>query len=739
MNQSVEQPSEGEILMSRGSSPSVCFGAVAALLAGTALATPALAQTETAATSDADIVVTARRVTERLQDVPLSISVTTAEVIAERNSTRVSDLAATIPNLIITPGTLSTITVRGITSQARVNPGFDSGVGVYIDGVVQGKLYTFDVPLYDAERVEFLRGPQGTLFGKNSIAGAISITTRNPSLERPEGNVELEYGDFDRRQVDAYVSVPVSNTIAVSAGGFRLVRDGYVRNLFDGGRVANDDSYGGRAKILWQPSAMTRIIASADVLREDILSYDQEIESGYGGPTGRYETNVSTPTLAYRLIKGVSLTGEFETSFGATLTSITAYRTAKSRRETDTDGGPLNIVFSASGSDQKQFSQEVRLAGGIGDGIKYLLGAYLFRQDTENNSLSTFGPDTRFGLIRGLTGNTFGDADTDSVAFFGSVDWTFVPTVTLTTGVRYTDEVKRLHYQQIGFPVIGAPNLPLEFDKFSATDVSPTFTLRWQPSRSLMIYGTASKGFKSGGWNVDNITSGRITSFKALRFGDESVWNYEAGVKSQFADGRVTFNAAVYQQDYSDIQTPQLTPVLGGGGAVVSIVTNAAEARIRGFEAELSVKPMSMLTINGVVGYTDAKYRDYLDGTLSFAGNRLPFAPKWTSNLSANLRVPVSDDLAFGVRGEWAYVASSFGDRENTALRQRPSLDTVNANVGVYTKHFDLNVFVDNLLDDETVTLRSTGGFAAPVGTGTNQLLQRRIGRLVGVRLSARL
>jgi len=678
-------------------------------------------------------------VTERLQEVPLSISVVSAETIADRNNTRVSDLAATIPNLTITPGALSTITVRGITSQARVNPGFDSGVGVYIDGVVQGKLYTFDVPLYDADRVEFLRGPQGTLFGKNAIAGAISITTRNPSLERIVGKVELEYGDFNRRQVDAYVSVPVSNTIAVSAGGFRLARDGYVRNLFDGRRVANEDSYGGRVKFLWQPSDAVRVIVAADTLRENNLSYDQEIVSGYGGPTGRYETNVSTPTLAYRLIKGVSLTAEIDTGFNATLTSITAYRTAKSRRETDTDNGPLNIVFSSSGSDQKQFSQELRLAGGIGTGIRYLIGGYLFRQDTDNYSLSTFGPDTRFGLIRGLTGNTFGEADTDSIAVFGSVDWTIVPTVTLTTGVRYTDELKRLYYQQIGFPVIGAPNLPLEFDSFSVGDVSPTFTLRWQPNRDLMVYGTASKGFKSGGWNVDNITTGRITSFRALRFGDESVWNYEAGIKSQFAEGRVTLNAAVFQQDYSDIQTPQLTPVLGGGGAVVSIVTNAAKARIRGFEAELSARPLSVLTISGVLGYTDAKYSNYVDGALSFSGNRLPFAPEWTSNLSANLRVPATDRLAFGARGEWAHVASSFGDRENTVLRQRPSLDTINANIGIYTNHFDLNLFVDNLLDDQTVTLRSTGGFAAPVGTGTNQLIQRRIGRLFGVRLSGRI
>ena len=710
----------------------------------TSAAPAAFAQTASGSRGDVEgdqssdeIVVTARKVTERLQDVPIAISAVSAEKIAERDNVRVSELAAAVPNVTFSGGPLATITVRGVSSQSRYNPGFDSGIGVYIDGVVQGKSYTFDSPLYDVERVEFLRGPQGTLFGKNAIGGAISIVTRNPSFT-PTGQFELSTGSFNRFEAQGFVSAPLSSTLAVSVGGFRVKRDGYVRNLLDNRRFANDDSYGGRAKFLWKPSDFVKLVLSADYLNEDNYGYVDEISAGYGGPTGRYESNVNTPTLARRKSKGISLTADIESGFGATLTSITAYRWAENQRTNDSDVGPLSIVVSESASKQTQFSQELRLSGKLGDRIKYLIGGYLFRQDTNNFAQSTFGPDSGFAPLRGQVGNTFGEADTEAVAAFASVDWELVDKLTATVGIRYTDEAKRLNYQQKGFPLIGAPNLPQEFDRISATDVSPTFTLRYQPSRAIMVYGTASKGFKSGGWNVDNITSPRITTFKALRFGDESLWNYELGIKAQFLDNRVTFNADVFRQDYSDIQTPQLTQVLGGGGAVVAIVTNAASARLQGVEAELTVRPTGILTLNGVLGYTDAKYTKYTDGALNFSGNRLPGAPKWTGNLSATLRVPVSDDWSLGARGEYLYRSSTFGDRENSAARKRPAYASINLSAGIYGKHFDLVGFVNNLADKQDVILIANGGFPAPIGLGLNTLVTRQLGRTWGLRLAGR-
>ena len=699
----------------------------------------AFAQSEAPAADESvqdEIIVTARRVAESLQDVPISLSVVGSAEVEERNNTRVSELVATIPNVTFTSGVLPTITVRGITSQARVNPGFDSGVGVYIDGVVQGKLFAFDQPLYDIERVEFLRGPQGTLFGKNSVAGAISMTTRNPEFTA-SGKVDVEYGSFDKRELTAWATTPLSDTLAVSAGGFITKRDGYVTNNFDGRKVANDDGWGARAKILWKPTENAQFVVSGDVMKDDILSYNSEIVSGYGGPSGRYRTNVNLPTLAYRKLKGISLTADIDTSFGGRISSITAYRTAESRRTNDTDAGPLAVVDSASRSKQKQFSQELRLSGEIGDRLNYIVGLYYFRQTTDNFSSSTFGAIPNVpGFLRGRTGNTFGAIDTDSMAIFGSVDWKLADRLTLTAGLRYTIDDKDLRYQQIGFPFI-APTLPVQPDGISAKDLSPTLNIRYEASDDLMLYATASRGFKSGGWNVDNITDPAITNFNQLRFLDESIWNYEGGIKSQFLDRKITFNLSAFYQKYSDIQTPQLTPVLGGGGALVAIVTNAASADIKGFEAELTAKPVDILTLNGSLGYTKATYSRYIDGVNDFSGNRLPNAPDWTANLSATLRAPVSDGWSIGARGEYSYAAGFFGDRENTAVRRTPSFSTINASAGIYGKNFDLEGFVNNLTDSEDIIFRSGGGFGF-AGVGFNDLATRRLGRTFGIRLSGR-
>jgi len=699
----------------------------------------AFAQSEAPAADESvqgEIIVTARRVAESLQDVPISLSVVGSAEVEERNNTRVSELVATIPNVTFTSGVLPTITVRGITSQARVNPGFDSGVGVYIDGVVQGKLFAFDQPLYDIDRVEFLRGPQGTLFGKNSVAGAISMTTRNPEFTA-SGKVDVEYGSFDKRELTAWATTPLSDTLAVSAGGFITKRDGYVTNNFDGRKVANDDGWGARAKILWKPTENVQFVVSGDVMKDDILSYNSEIVSGYGGPSGRYRTNVNLPTLAYRKLKGISLTADIDTSFGGRISSITAYRTAESRRTNDTDAGPLAVVDSASRSKQKQFSQELRLSGEIGDRLNYIVGLYYFRQTTDNFSSSTFGAIPNVpGFLRGRTGNTFGAIDTDSMAIFGSVDWKLADRLTLTAGLRYTIDDKDLRYQQIGFPFI-APTLPVQPDGISAKDLSPTLNIRFEASDDLMLYATASRGFKSGGWNVDNITDPAITNFNQLRFLDESIWNYEGGIKSQFLDRKITFNLSAFYQKYSDIQTPQLTPVLGGGGALVAIVTNAASADIKGFEAELTAKPVDILTLNGSLGYTKATYSRYIDGVNDFSGNRLPNAPDWTANLSATLRAPVSDGWSIGARGEYSYAAGFFGDRENTAVQRRPSFSTINASAGIYGKNFDLEGFVNNLTDSEDIIFRSGGGFGF-AGVGFNDLATRRLGRTFGIRLSGR-
>ena len=694
--------------------------------------------------NDSTIVVTARKRDERIIDVPLSISALGAGDIEAKASLRLLDLANSVPNLVnISNGndSLSLIVVRGVASQSRVNAGFDSGVGVYVDGVVQGKLYSFNQELFDTERVEFLRGPQGTLFGRNSIAGAISITTRKPEFEF-SGDATAQLGSYDERRFSAFLTGPVAeDKLAVSIGGFRTTRRGYIINVFDGQDIGNIDSVGGRIKALWRPNSDVSVLLSADYINEDQLAPAPQPISGYGAVTGTYKTNTNLPLIAKRELFGVSGQIDWSTSTDLTLTSITAYRTASSLRNNDPDFGPLQVVDSQKKQDQWQFSQELRLAGKLGSQISFVSGLYYFKQEVDGYASSTFGSIANVpAFLRGLTGITSGIVGSESFAGFVNADWEALPRLTLTLGARLTYEKQSLDFFQQGFPFV-APSLPRETDAGSDTDFSPLVTLRYKLAPSVSIYGTMSRGYKSGGWNLDNVTSFSITSFKQLRFNREQLTNFEIGLKGDVLNGDLGFAFSGFQQNYGDIQTAKLVPVLGGGGALIAIVSNAASARIRGFEGEVRVRPFKPFTVVGTLGYADARFKDYRDTTaggapLIFDGNRIPNSPELTASLTATLRVPVSDRITLGGRAQYSYVDGFFQDRDNSAALRIPSRDTVDMSIEAeIDEKFRLAFNVSNLFNNQVPVSVGPGGFGFP-GVGANQNVQLSLPQMWNVRAS---
>ena len=713
------------------------------------VSTPSFAQDVDSTSSEPEvndntIVVTARKRDERLVDVPLSISALGAKDIDQKASLRLLDLANSVPNLVnISNGndSLSLIVVRGVASQSRVNAGFDSGVGVYVDGVVQGKLYSFNQELFDTERVEFLRGPQGTLFGRNSIAGAISITTRKPQFEFG-GEVTAQLGDYDERRISGFLTGPVvSDKLAVSIGAFRTTRRGYITNVFNGKDVGDIDSFGGRIKALWRPSSDVSVLLSADYTKEDQLAPVAQPISGYGAVPGTYKTNTNLDPIAKRELFGVSGQIDWTTSSDLTLTSITAYRTASSLRNNDPDFGPLAVVDSQKKQDQWQFSQELRLAGKLSPDFSFVGGLYYFRQDVDGYASSTFGTITNVpAFLRGLTGYTSGIVGSESFAGFVNADWKVLPRLTLTLGARLTYEQQFLDFMQQGFPFV-APSLPRETDKGSDTDFSPLVTLRYELAPSVSIYGTASRGYKSGGWNLDNVTSFSITSFKQLRFNREQLTNYEVGLKGEVLNGGLGFALDAFQQNYGDIQTAKLVPVLGGGGALIAVVSNAASARIRGFEGEVRVRPIKPFTVVGTLGYADARFKDYRDTTaggapLIFDGKRIPNSPQLTASVTGTLRVPVSDRLTLGGRVQYSYVDGFFQDRDNTAALRIPSRDSVDMSIEAeIDARFRLAFNVSNLFDNQVPVFVGPGGFGFP-GVGANQNVQLSLPRMWNVRAS---
>ncbi|TDP60410.1 TonB-dependent receptor [Roseateles toxinivorans] len=723
----------------------VTFGTIFLLMAGGA-SSPALAQTQVQVQPDAvlpQITITARKRTERAIDVPLSISVLSGDELADRGAIRLSEAA--VPNVVFLGpenNALPSFSVRGVQSQNRSNIGFDSGVGVYVDGIYMGRSAAFNLETFDIERVEFLRGPQGTLFGKNSIAGAISVVTREPS-KRLEGSASVDLGTDNLRRLSGYVSAPLgSEAVRGSLAVYSGKRDGYMNNLATGSRAGDEDMSSARAKVLLKPSANLEITIAADYLKDKSVAPSSHIVSGYGFVAGSddFSSNVDLQALANRTVQGVGGIVNYDFGNGLALTSITSVRKVDTNRTSDTDAGPINIVASANTSSQEQWSQEFRIASTGKSAVDFVAGVYLYEQKAKGSSKSTFGPAAPvFAPIRSTTGNTFGDINSKTAAVFGNVDWNVSKSLTLTGGLRYTREKKDLAYQQVvTFPAFLGSSIPLEHDSLSTNNVTPLVSARWRLDRDAIVYATYSKGFRSGGWNVDNITAGGPTNFRQTRFTDESMANYEIGAKGSLMGGNLNLGAAVYRMDYDDIQVTQQVAVLGGGGAVVGIVTNGGKARSQGFELEATMRPVSGLRLSGGVGYADAKYTDYVDtrsgAPVSFNGNKLNNAPRLTSNASVAYTLPLAIG-ALTLRVDARHTDGYFTGRENLATDRVPGYDLFGARVSLASEsgRWEVTLYSNNLFDKRYIVAQGSAGFAAPVGAGTNQTVSYGRPRAFGI------
>ena len=679
------------------------------------------------------VVVTARKRSEALQDIPGSVSVVGGEEAKNRNAERVRDLQNVSPNVVFTGSennSLTRISVRGIESQPRQNVGSEAGLGVYVDGVVQGRLTTFNQEAIGIERVEFLRGPQGTLYGKNTISGAINVITRQPDLEQSEWDLRARYTDLEELSFFGYASTPFGNEgkAAAAVTGFRIQRDGYVRNLFNGNYLGDDDAYGGRLKLRFAPSDSWDLTVSLDAAQDDSVGIDSQRIVGPGALAGINVTNVNTEPLSRRDYGGASATWNAKVG-DHTLTSITAYRWANNDRASDTDGGPANSQITTQVSDQTQFSQEIRLASPASDSFDYILGAYFYSQ-------SIFGNTS--GVIVGLgEASIRGDIDTEQFALFANANWHITDALTLFGGARFTSESKDLAYEQVGsLTGVFVPALPLESDSLTDDDLSPTIGVQYDISDDAMVYVSASRGFRSGGWNVEPITSFLINSFKLVRFDSESVWSYEAGLKTSWWDDKVILNAAAFYIDYKDIQVAtrvELPPPFAPG-VFASLIDNAAAATATGVEVELRARPSDNFSFGGMLGLVDTEYDEYLQPgapPLNFAGKELNGAADMTLGLFGEIFVPMGDIGSMMLRADYRHVGSFFTERTNDPRQEIPEVDIVNGRLQYLSpgEQFEVALFANNLFDEDIIVGRTSNV------SGSIQAVTRDRPRVIGIEI----
>ena len=614
---------------------------VTLLMTSTAL--PVLAQDQGGSAIE-EIVVTAQKREESLQDTPISIAAFSARDLENKGISGLTDLRAQVPNLQLTPfpnnAATTQIFMRGVgLADDQITQ--DGGVAVYMDGVYVARSQGLAMEVADLERIEVLRGPQGTLYGRNATGGAINFITRKPDLGDFGFKGQATIGNYDNRRFKAAVNIPVGETIAARLSYVNQKQHGFIRNPGTGiDRWGDKDREAMRADILWQPSDRFSLRYSYD--RTEIGDTPYYVALSPLHPRVLDRPEAGSPLVRDVLpnditSQGHSLTAEYEVSDALTVRSITGYRKLDNFQNQDYLTGALGpnpLQKNSSRAKQDQWSEEVQLIGeALDGGLQYVAGFYYFKESGSNFS-NSYSPPT---LTRSFTTATI---DNRSYALFGQA--TFTPQwldnrLHLTVGLRQSWDKREAtlsrQTQVNGGPITTIPGFGDGNRTFK--DFSPSFVVAFDASPDVNIYAKAVKGYKSGGFNV---RASSITRFDE-GFGPETLWSYEAGIKSQWLDNRLRFNAAAFISKYSDIQVNvQSDPT----NIRLTDVLNAGKATVKGVEVDLTLAPVRNLRLSVNYGYLLARYDEILDATgRNIADNyRFTNAPKHTIALDLTYDLP---------------------------------------------------------------------------------------------------
>lgn len=685
----------------------------AALSSGMLLAQPASAQDTVATTGKGldDIVVTARRTSESLQKTPISITALNAEALEKINVNQVDKVAQVAPNVVISQqsGALSaaSINIRGI---GQTDPSFalDTAVGIYMDGVYVARTAGSIFDLVDLERIEVLRGPQGTLFGRNTTGGAIQLITKKPA-DAFGVTVKAGYGSRDAHYIRGRVDTGKIGGSPISASFVYLhrARDGYFNNYLtpdskDPGSLKANAFMGaihgdfGLLQVGYSYDYDHRIGAPAFFqlvgMTPAALAYYSGSTSLGGAPLQlfapdkRARSGLQAPSANGKFTgktvgQGHNLTISYDISPAITLKTITGYRKLLMANALGLTGNgdlkgyapdlsvqsvvPYNGVNAPQR--QRQFSQELQLLGSAGD-FKYVLGAYYFdeKASEDNRQELTFifpnpapGPIPYVGL--NLAPEAKFHARSKSYAVFGQLSWrpqALGEKLELTGGVRYTRDKKRMTLENTSF---GVPDASNGTDKVSFQNVSFLASVSYQITPDVLGYAKFSTGYKSGGFNprAPGLSDGQGNFVGLNSFKPEKLTSYEVGLKTDFFDRRLRINFAAFYSTYKDLQVPQFA---SGSGGASTLLVNAGKAEFKGVELEVTALPVDGLTLTGSLGYTDPKYKQFLflnpqtNVVSDIAGSaRFSNLAKFNSYVSAEYAFPSMGIGQLSIRGSYAY------------------------------------------------------------------------------------
>lgn len=685
--------------------------------AGTALAQDT-GETDQTARRLETITVTAQRREQSLQDVPIAMSVVSADDIERLQAAEISDLQYATPNFTIQgqdPTNLA-FGIRGIADRSR-NPGYENRIGVYIDGVWVGRSVGANALTLDAESIEILRGPQGTLFGKNTVSGAVNITTRRPDDEFG-AFFGGEVGNFGLVGGVAGIDAPLSDTFRTKLTVSTRERDGFTEDVLSGVDYANLDEFAARAGAEWDIGVNTLASLSIDFSENDFSPSIAENTADTIAPN-RFEVALDAVPQAYTRSQGAALTLTHEYDNGYELTSITGFR-GTTRKVTNVDEdyspGPFATTdFVTETADN--FSQEIRIASPEFERFNYVAGIYYLDQEIEGGAQATVLLAALNPALPAIYRSVNHDETLSSEAFalFVHGNYDITDQLQLTAGLRYTDESKDFDYEivdQVGLFTTGTLS-----DSRSRSDWSPTVSLNWFASDDTMVYGRYSRAFKSGGWNADF-----IANIPALPFDDENVEAFEIGFRTSLLDDTLRLNGALFSQNHTDFQVFSFTQLAGGGTQLT--VTNAGEVTTQGFEIDAQWLVNDYLTVFANWGYTDAVFDSFANGGgpgIDFDGNVPSEAPENTFSIGGDFRYPMWNGEMI-VQADYSYRDEYYSNPDNQPVNLNESLSLFNGRMGYEDGSGGWGVYLwgRNLGDEVTSAYNTRSFLGIPRSNYTN-------------------
>lgn len=683
-----------------------------------------------------EVIVTATKRAESLQDVPVTVNALSENTIQEAGISDIVDVAALVPALTVSSNInpfAAALRIRGFGTSQN-DPALEASVAYILDGIYMGSSGLGMSDLTDIERIEVLQGPQGTLYGKNSNAGVVSVITKSPNTEETEGYVELSLGDYSMQRYVGSVTGPISESLAYSIAGNWYQTDGWMEsNTGDDLNEAQD--WNVRGKLLWQPSDTLSVQLTAGHVDRDTSCCaadatqtaavtDQLVARGLPVPNNDafdYKNNVDVDSNFDLESDSINIKLDYELGT-ATLTSLTAWSDYDYITSTDADRSDLALLAIVDDTyTGEQYSQELRLTSDLDGPLQYMLGAFFAYEERtrggESKGVVAIGEDIipvagaqtglgpAFGAFVQPGDTVFVDSkwETETYALFGQSTYNITEDWAATLGLRYTTETKDANLLTRPFstaPTFGGGGSLVERafapidDSFNRD--SDGFTglanLTWFMNEETMAFASVSTGTKSGGFN------GVAGEGAPREFKDEDTSNYELGIKSQLFDNRLQLNASAFYTEFSDLQF--LAQQTSGVGTFVS---NAAEGTSAGVDLNFSALPWPFLMLSGGLQYLDAQYTD---GQLDDMGLDVPYAPTWSGNVSATLLLPLADGVSY-LRGDYSFMDDHFSNPVYQVDSVEQDKELVNARLGWRNDNWDTAIWVRNATDEAYATLAS--------------------------------